>query len=83
MTMEELKRNLTETLATSRADAGAPFGFARLVTDFIKDPRVLALWRFRARSRAELKRLSDRELEDIGLSRREALQEASKPFWKA
>ena len=35
-----------------------------------------------AKQRRALMRLTDRELKDIGLSRVDALQEASKPFWK-
>jgi uncharacterized protein YjiS (DUF1127 family) len=43
----------------------------------------IAEWRLRARSRNELKNLSDRTLRDIGVSRFEAELEASKPFWMA
>lgn len=43
----------------------------------------LALWRQRARGRAELARLGERELHDIGVSRAEASVEANKPFWQA
>ena len=35
------------------------------------------------RSRAELEKLSDRALQDIGMSRCTANFEASKPFWMA
>jgi uncharacterized protein YjiS (DUF1127 family) len=42
-----------------------------------------AEWRRRARSRAELMNLSDRCLQDIGMSRSSADFEASKPFWMA
>ena len=42
-----------------------------------------AEWRHRARSRAELAMLSDRVLQDIGVSRCSAGFEASKPFWMA
>lgn len=41
----------------------------------------LAEWQHRARSRHELVNLSDRLLHDIGLSRCDAMSEASKPFW--
>ena len=40
-------------------------------------------WRRRARSRAELARLSDHDLRDIGLTPAEALREYAKPFWRA
>lgn len=41
----------------------------------------LAEWQRRARSRHELVNLSDSLLHDIGLSRCDAMSEASKPFW--
>ena len=42
---------------------------------------VLA-WQDRAKGRAELRRLNDRMLRDIGISRVDAYRESSKPFWK-
>jgi uncharacterized protein YjiS (DUF1127 family) len=39
-------------------------------------------WRRRSRSRRDLRMLGERELWDICLSRTDAEQEASKPFWK-
>ena len=42
-----------------------------------------AKWRCQMRSRAELINLSDRCLQDIGMSRCTADFEASKPFWMA
>jgi uncharacterized protein YjiS (DUF1127 family) len=45
--------------------------------------RYLAEWRLRARSRRELMNLNDWILRDIGVSRYEAVSEASKPFWMA
>ena len=44
--------------------------------------RVLFVWQERSRSRFELAQLNDRMLRDIGLSRVDALREASKPFWR-
>lgn len=38
-------------------------------------------WREIATQRAELSKLSDEMLKDIGISRLEALREASRPFW--
>ena len=43
----------------------------------------IAGWRHRVRSRGELMNLSDRDLQDIGMSRCTADFEASKPFWMA
>lgn len=36
----------------------------------------------RARQRHALARLSDTQLKDIGLSRRDVTEETSKPFWR-
>jgi len=44
--------------------------------------RAVAEWRHRARARAELANLSDRQLRDIGLSHYSANFESSKPFWR-
>lgn len=41
----------------------------------------LLTWMRIARQRRLLARLDDRALADIGLSRREALAEAHRPFW--
>jgi uncharacterized protein YjiS (DUF1127 family) len=41
-----------------------------------------ALWRARHKQRAALSQLSAYQLKDIGLSRSDALNEVSKPFWK-
>ena len=42
----------------------------------------LADWRRRARGRAELARLSERELYDIGISAADRSVELAKPFWR-
>lgn len=44
---------------------------------------LLALWVFRARSRARLRELPPHLLRDIGIGRAEAEREAAKPFWAA
>lgn len=44
---------------------------------------LLRLWRWRMRQRRELAQLSDFMLKDIGVSRMDAISEASKPFWKS
>jgi uncharacterized protein YjiS (DUF1127 family) len=43
---------------------------------------LLRAWRQRDQERRELARLTDRELRDIRVSRSEAIDEASKPFWR-
>ena len=45
--------------------------------------KMLRLWSERARQRRHLTGLTQWELEDIGISREAALQEAQKPFWRA
>ena len=45
--------------------------------------QLLQLWINRYRQRKSLKSVEDHILKDIGVSRVDALQEASKPFWKA
>ena len=45
----------------------------------------VAIWLARCRQRRaleELRRLNNRYLEDIGVSKDEALREAAKPFWR-
>lgn len=44
---------------------------------------TLALWHARHRQRRQLALLDDRLLRDIGLDRATAMEEASKPFWRA
>ena len=43
---------------------------------------TVADWRRRHRARAELGRMSDRELRDLGVTRAEAEREAAMPFWR-
>jgi uncharacterized protein YjiS (DUF1127 family) len=46
-------------------------------------PGTLALWRKRARERAEIAQLSARDARDLGLDPGVLAYEASKPFWRA
>jgi uncharacterized protein YjiS (DUF1127 family) len=39
-------------------------------------------WQQRSRERAELRRLDDRMLRDIGITRGDVWQEINKPFWR-
>jgi uncharacterized protein YjiS (DUF1127 family) len=43
----------------------------------------LRRWRQLGKDRAELARMSDERLRDIGLSRADVLKEAARPFWDA
>jgi uncharacterized protein YjiS (DUF1127 family) len=42
---------------------------------------VLTLWTQRRRSRQALANLTDAQLNDIGISRTQAREEAKRPFW--
>ncbi|MCK5275768.1 MAG: DUF1127 domain-containing protein [Alphaproteobacteria bacterium] len=42
----------------------------------------ICLWQQRARSRRELLWLDERQLQDIGIDRQAAVEEAHKPFWR-
>ena len=44
---------------------------------------TLLLWQQRASERADLARLTDFQLKDVGLTRSDVEREASKPFWQA
>lgn len=51
-------------------------GLYRVVASVVKH------WVQRNQQRNQLRRLDQRALSDIGITRREALQEADKPFWE-
>ncbi|WP_374370155.1 DUF1127 domain-containing protein [Dongia sp.] len=63
---------LTAQRAQITSSAGT---LALLVTGF-------QAWRERSRSRRDLMRLSEHQLQDIGLSRLDAETEWQKPFWQ-
>jgi uncharacterized protein YjiS (DUF1127 family) len=44
---------------------------------------LLQEWRRRGRSRAELAKLDDRMLRDIGITRGDVWREINKPFWRS
>tara|TARA_R110001592_G_scaffold232784_1_gene490219 strand:+ start:143 stop:391 length:249 start_codon:yes stop_codon:yes gene_type:complete len=44
--------------------------------------RLVQVWKERSSQRRELLQLSTSLLKDIGVSREDAINEASKPFWK-
>ncbi len=52
-----------------------------LVRALVKIAGMLYHWQVRAEQRYRLADLDKRALEDIGLSRSQALGEARKPFW--
>ncbi len=63
--------------------APIPIGvFGRLRRDAGDLLRLLLVWQDRARQRHCLRRLDDRLLKDMGLSRADVEHEAVKPFWR-
>jgi len=58
-------------------------GFSRLHFLVTTAQHIAVEWRHRARSRAELARMSDYDLRDLGLTRAEVARESAKPFWQA
>ena len=55
---------------------------AAWMVPFNQITEYVSLWRHRRKSRRDLLWLDDRLLRDIGIDRRDALQEAQKPFWR-
>ncbi len=71
-----------------RADTvdGAPSSLVArsgLVRGFRSILSRLAEWRERSEQRKHLAAMSDRMLKDVGITRADAVREASKPFWQA
>ena len=52
--------------------------FASLVLQFVV---LCVAWSERRRTRRALRKLDDHQLQDIGLTRRAADEEAKRPFW--
>ena len=74
---------LEQRLAARWRRQSDDFGFSRLSLLVATAQHLAAEWRRRARSRAELAQMSDRDLRDIGLTRPEVEHEWAKPFWRA
>jgi uncharacterized protein YjiS (DUF1127 family) len=55
---------------------------ARLAMTIVTVRRRFAAWESIAQGRAELARMSNRDLQDMGVSRATAVAEARKPFWR-
>jgi uncharacterized protein YjiS (DUF1127 family) len=69
--------------AASRREPGSAAGYDQEISSLpMAILHVICVWLERARSRRALRELDAYRLADIGLSRHDALREASKPFWR-
>jgi uncharacterized protein YjiS (DUF1127 family) len=59
-----------------------PASFARGPSPLARLKQVIDAWRSRAEERSALLGLDERMLRDIGVSKLDIWQEASKPFWR-
>jgi uncharacterized protein YjiS (DUF1127 family) len=66
----------------SRGDRARP-SRARALMPALRVLGILGIWLERTRQRRALLRLPDALLDDIGITRAEAWQEGTKPFWRA
>jgi uncharacterized protein YjiS (DUF1127 family) len=69
----------SSVLERRRSNSGAGTGRNILSTGIL----TIAIWLNRRHGRQELSSLDDEQLKDVGISREDALREASKPFWRA
>jgi uncharacterized protein YjiS (DUF1127 family) len=78
ITMREVKIewHKDETPRVIGHPVGSAIHWSKLYALFTK-------WWQRIRSRYEVEQLSDRDLADMGLTRRDAFNQAQKPFWEA
>ncbi|WP_035478741.1 DUF1127 domain-containing protein [Aliagarivorans marinus] len=67
------------SVARKTAEQSREISFTNLIMDYLK--QIQMAYR-KQRSRRALARLSPHQLKDIGLSRADAINEASKPFWR-
>jgi uncharacterized protein YjiS (DUF1127 family) len=70
-------------MMTTRARDGLGTQWGDFALGFGTLLRLPALWRARLAERRHLAELDDRLLDDAGLDRGHALEEAQKPFWQA
>jgi len=59
-----------------------PYTGSRVTSIFRAFGHLICAWSERAKSRRDLARLNQRQLDDIGITAFEAQYEAHKPFWK-
>ena len=75
--------DLIQTVTSQAHFHPGPAWSVRVATVFARAVHLFLLWSERARQRRELANLTPRLLDDMGVSRDEALREAAKPFWRA
>ncbi|MGD0641840.1 MAG: DUF1127 domain-containing protein [Roseiarcus sp.] len=75
----EFRDDLVDRQARSEPTTGIGRAFTAIACAVARRYRT---WTSRARERAQLARMSDRELQDISLTRYDARFEANKPFWR-
>lgn len=72
--------------ANATIENAVPAYTAELVTRAVQSlasfEQTLHTWKTRSRTRRALRDLSPRLLDDVGIDRAEARQEARKPFWQ-
>ena len=72
-------QGLSNLFTTPFAQATTPDHFCRALKGGLC---VLLIWQQRLKDRDTLESMSESRLRDIGLSRRQAMREARKPFWQ-
>ena len=70
-------------MLNARARDGLGTQWGEIALGFGALLRLPALWRARLAERRHLAELDDRLLDDAGLDREHALEQAHKPFWQA
>ena len=68
----------SSALEPRRASSGAGTG-RNMLSSWA---RTIEIWLIRRQGRQELSSLDDDQLKDVGISREDAVREASKPFWR-
>jgi uncharacterized protein YjiS (DUF1127 family) len=74
---------VAQDLISSERIHSAPIGSDTGETTIARLTRALRQWSERAVQRRQLSSLTQRELDDIGISMEAAAAEAAKPFWRA
>lgn len=85
-----LRHDCIDTISMPVADSGTSnswkswmkAGYTLLVSDMVRIVETLRVWQRRSTWRTRLSELDDRLLQDIGITRAEAMREIRKPFWR-